>query len=149
MKLPRSAPPFALPANDGTLVTMAELRGQWVVLLFYPRDFSPVCTQQLCHYRDRWEALQVPGVCVLGISPDSVERHREFRERHGLPFPLLADPEMAVFRRYQMQLFGRLPARGVVIVDPEGNIRHWWRSLTGMRYPSAAVIREWLEKLRA
>jgi len=149
MKLPRSAPLFVLLADDGSHVALQELRGQWVVLFFYPRDFSPVCTQQLCHYRDRWEELALPGVVMYGISPDSTERHREFRQQHRLPFPLLADPALEVFRLYQMLSLGKLPTRGVVIIDPEGNIQRWWRSLTGVRYPSAKAIREWLEQLQA
>ncbi len=142
MRILQPAPPFVLPSDDGEPCSVESFRGQWVVLVFYPRDFSPVCTRQLCHYRDRWEELALDGVVVLGVSPDSVERHREFQQRYGVPFRLLSDPALEVFRRYRMAIAGRLPARGVVIVDPVGRVRYWWRSLTGLRYPSARAIRE-------
>ncbi len=108
-----------------------------------------MCTAQLCQYRDSWEKLQELGVIVLGISPDAPERHREFRRRYGLPFPLLADPTREVFRQYGMLTAGLVPARGVVVVDPEGAIRYRWRSVTGIRYPSARQLRELLQRLQA
>lgn len=142
------APPFTLTADDGTEAKLESFRGQWVLLLFYPRDFSPVCTEQLCHYRDEWEALELPGVRVFGISPDTVERHREFRRRYAIPFPLLADPQQEVFRRYGMVTLGLLPARGVVVVDPEGIVRYRWKSSLGLRYPKARELRSLLLRLQ-
>jgi peroxiredoxin Q/BCP len=144
-----SAPSFSLLADDGTRVELAALRGQWVVLVFYPRDFSPVCTAQMCHYRDRWEVVRLPQTVFLGISPDTVERHQEFRRRHGLPFPLLSDPELEVFRQYGMLVAGIVPGRGLAVIDPEGRLRYRWRSWTGLRYPRAEEIRERLQRLQA
>lgn len=125
------------------------LRGQWVVLVFYPRDFSPVCTRQLCQYGGWWGREPLEGVVLFGISPDTVERHERFRRWYRLPFPLLADERLEVFRRYGMLLLGLVPARGVVVLDPEGHIRWWWRSLTGLRYPSAQRLRRVLQQLQS
>lgn len=145
----QKAPPFVLLDEQGEPWDGTTLQGRWVVLLFYPRDFSPVCTAQLCQYRDRWELLALPEVVVVGISPDTVERHRHFRKRYRLPFPLLADPTLGVFRKYGMLTLGMMPARGVVVIDPEGTIRYRWRSVTGLRYPSAESLRQVVQRLQA
>ncbi len=145
----RRAPAFELPGDDGAVWGIEGLRGQWVVLVFYPRDFSPVCTAQLCHYGQWWQREPLRGVVVLGISPDTVAQHGRFRQRYRLPFPLLADERLEVFRRYGMVLFGVMPARGIVVIDPEGQIRWWWRSLTGLRYPSAQRVWQILQRLQS
>ena len=81
------APTFVLDDQDGTPVSLAEQRGRWVVLYFYPADDTPACTTQACDLRDSWEALRAAGAVVLGVSPDDAATHRAFRARYRLPFP--------------------------------------------------------------
>jgi peroxiredoxin Q/BCP len=94
------APAFSLPADDGSTVSLADLRGRPVVLYFYPKDDTPGCTIEACEFRDHWDAVQQAGAVVLGVSPDSVTSHRRFKEKYRLPFPLLADADHAVAKTY-------------------------------------------------
>lgn len=125
------APDFTLDADDGTRVTLSELRGQRVVLYFYPRDATPGCTTQACEYRDRMEEFDAAGARVFGISPDPVDSHRRFREAQGLPFPLLADPDHAVAEAYgvwgERSMYGRKYMgihRSSFVIGPDGTIEH-------------------------
>ena len=94
------APDFTLTSDAGAEVTLSALRGKPVVLYFYPRDDTPGCTAQACGIRDAYGEFERAGAVVLGVSPDSVKRHVRFREKYGLPFTLLADPEHEVAERY-------------------------------------------------
>ena len=85
------APDFALPADDGTVVSLQSLRGRRFVLYFYPRDDTPGCTTQACGLRDEFADLRAAAVEVFGISPDSVRSHARFRAKFALPFRLLSD----------------------------------------------------------
>ena len=118
-----SAPEFELPDQDGKPWRLSEHRGRWLLLVFYPGDETPVCTRQLCEYSDGIEEFEGLGVDVVGISADDAESHRRFRERRGLPFPLLTDADLAVAARYGCKgLLGM--KRGVVLVDPDGLCRY-------------------------
>jgi thioredoxin-dependent peroxiredoxin len=117
------APEVDLPDGDGGRWRLSDRRGRTVVLLFYPGDETPVCTKQLCAVRDRWADYHATGAEVVGVSTDSVEKHRRFAARHGLPLRLLSDGSGEVVRAYGMKsLLGT--KRGVVVVDREGYIRH-------------------------
>ena len=94
------APDFTLPADDGSEVTLSELRGRKVVLYFYPKDDTPGCTRQACDLRDRWAEFERTGALVFGISPDPVDSHVAFRDKYRLPFRLLADTEHQVAEAY-------------------------------------------------
>lgn len=127
------APDFTLPDADGQPVSLADLRGRPVVVYFYPRDDTPGCTRQACAIRDEWAAFQDLDAAVVGISPDTVGSHAAFRDRHGLPFTLLADPEAEVIRRYgawgEKQMYGRRyegVIRSTVLVDADGNVAAHW-----------------------
>ncbi|MCV0402255.1 MAG: peroxiredoxin [Chloroflexi bacterium] len=85
------APSFELTADDGSTVSSDALAGRRYVLVFYPEDDSAGCTAQACALRDAWEELVGSGVPIYGVSPDSRERHAQFRAKHGLPYPLLVD----------------------------------------------------------
>jgi peroxiredoxin Q/BCP len=117
------APDFTLPDAEGADWRLSEQRGRTVVLLFYPGDETPVCTRQLCSVRDRWEDYRGTGAEVVGISTDSVEKHRRFAENRELPLRLLSDPEGRVVKLYGVSswLPGR-SARAVVVVGPDGEI---------------------------
>lgn len=123
------APDFSLPDQNGKEHTLHEYAGSWVVLYFYPKDDTPGCTTQACDIRDSWAAFSQKGIVVLGISPDTVESHQQFVEKHGLPFTLLADPEKKVLELYEAWQekisFGKLffgVQRSTVLIDPEGKI---------------------------
>ena len=119
------APDFTLKDGEGRDWRLSDKRGRVVVLLFYPGDETPVCTRQMCSVRDRWEDYAATGAEVVGISTDSQESHRKFAEHHSLPLRLLSDSEGEVAKMYGAKswLPGRT-ARAVVVIDPEGKVRH-------------------------
>jgi peroxiredoxin Q/BCP len=121
----QQAPDFTLPDGDGNHWRLSEQRGRVVVLLFYPGDETPVCTRQLCAVRDRWEDYSGTGAEVVGISTDSVEKHRSFVENRKLPLRLLSDPATEVVKLYGVAswLPGRA-ARAVVVIDARGRVSY-------------------------
>jgi thioredoxin-dependent peroxiredoxin len=94
------APDFTAVTDAGERVSLSDFRGKPVVLYFYPKDDTPGCTAQACGIRDAFAAFEGAGATVLGISPDSVAKHVEFKEKYDLPFTLLSDPEHEVADRY-------------------------------------------------
>jgi len=105
------APDFELESDGGEIFRLEDFRGRGVVLYFYPKDDTPGCTRQACGFRDRIADFEGAGWTVLGVSPDSVDRHRKFREKHELNFPLLSDPDHEVADAYgawgKKKLYGR------------------------------------------
>ena len=95
----KKAPDFELPSSEGGEVSLKVLAGKTVVLYFYPKDDTPGCTREACAFRDRRAALKRAGAEVLGVSPDSCV-HEKFRDKYKLNFPLLADPDNAVAKKY-------------------------------------------------
>ena len=96
----RLAPDFTLESDSGENVTLSSFRGRPVVLYFYPADDTPGCTAQASAFRDDWSSYEEHDAVVLGVSPDDVDSHVRFREKYGLPFPLLADPDHHVAELY-------------------------------------------------
>jgi peroxiredoxin Q/BCP len=94
------APEFSLTSDSGETVSLADLRGRPVVLYFYPKDDTPGCTAQACGIRDAWGEFEQAGALVLGVSPDDERSHVKFKEKYGLPFPLLADIDHQVAEEY-------------------------------------------------
>ncbi|MCC6959175.1 MAG: peroxiredoxin [Dehalococcoidia bacterium] len=124
LKPGRPAPLFTAILDDGSPFDLAALRGQNVVLYFYPKDFTAGCTAQACSFRDNYAAITAAGAALFGVSGDGEESHTRFRERHNLPFPLIADPGREVHRRYEVT--GLLPfitPRITYVIDAEGVIR--------------------------
>lgn len=124
------APDFVLPNQDGQAVSLADYKGKNIVLYFYPKDMTPGCTTQACDFRDNYELFSKYQTVVLGVSPDPIDRHTKFIEKHLLPFPLLADVEQEVARLYDVwklkKNFGREYygiERSTFILDKEGIIR--------------------------
>lgn len=124
------APDFTLPTDSGSEVKLSDLRGQKVVLYFYPKDMTPGCTTQACDLRDRHPEFEARDAVVLGVSPDPVETHAKFRKKHGLPFPLLADTERKVARAYgvwkEKKLYGGTSLgieRTTFVIDENGLIQ--------------------------
>jgi peroxiredoxin Q/BCP len=125
------APDFSLTADDGTQIALKDLRGQHVVLYFYPKDDTPGCTKEACDFRDALPRFEAAKAVILGVSPDTVASHARFKAKFGLPFALLADPDHAVAERYgvwqQKKFLGRKYmgiVRTTFIIDPRGIISH-------------------------
>ena len=117
------APGFILQSDSGDDYQLSDHAGERVLLVFYPGDNTPVCTSQLCEYRDGIEAFAGLGVSVVGISSDDLESHRQFRSKHELPFVLLSDPDLEVAQLYGCKgTFGM--KRAVFLVDEKGVIRY-------------------------
>ncbi|MGK2924105.1 MAG: peroxiredoxin [Lysobacterales bacterium] len=139
LKVNDKAPLFVLPDDRGGQFSLAEQVGRKVLLVFYPGDDTPVCTKQLCDYRDGVEAFAGLGVEVVGISNDSADSHQRFREKHGLPFTLLTDADLAVAALYDSK--GMLGMkRSVFLVDEQGVIRY-------LHIESVALFRRKREEL--
>jgi peroxiredoxin Q/BCP len=94
------APDFALESDSGETVRLSDFSGRRVVLFFYPKDNTPGCTKEACGFRDHMPAIEAEGAVVLGVSPDGIASHERFRNKHGLNFPLLADPDHSVAAAY-------------------------------------------------
>ncbi|HYL76717.1 MAG TPA: peroxiredoxin [Bryobacteraceae bacterium] len=116
------APDFALPDQDGEVVSLADLRGKNVVLVFYPADETMVCTKQLCEFRDSWAAAQAREAMVFGVNPAGAAKHAAFRSHHRFPFPLLVDSGQHVAGRYHAN--GLIVKRTVYLIGKSGKIRY-------------------------
>lgn len=123
------APDFTLSGPDGAMVRLSDFRGRTVVLFFYPRDDTPVCTAEACAFRDQHAVFQEAGAAVIGVSADPPESHRRFAARLGLPYLLLSDVDGSVRARYGVpRTFGLLPGRTTYLIDAEGVVRHVFSS---------------------
>jgi peroxiredoxin Q/BCP len=144
-----TAPEFALAGTGGRTYRLSEYRGRWVILAFYPGDFTLVCTRQFCSYRDGDDRLDELGVEVLGISPQSVDSHDRFTAKHDLTVPLLADEDREVIRAYGVGAPGGLVRRSIFIVDPEGVVRYRHIAWLGLHYKDIGALSEALAAVRA
>ena len=125
------APNFSLKDDEGKLRTFSEYKGTKIVLYFYPKDDTPGCTTEACNFRDDYNEYIDAGITILGVSPDSVKSHKEFREKFNLPFSLLADEDHKVSEAYGVwgkkkfmgkEYLGVL--RTTFIIDETGRIDH-------------------------
>ena len=121
------APQFTLPNAEGDPVSLADFAGKKVVLYFYPRDNTPGCTRQACAFAGAFEEFKQIGAVVIGISKDSTASHKKFAEKHGLPFLLLSDPELAAIQAYgvwqEKKNYGKVSmgvVRSTFIIDENG-----------------------------
>lgn len=123
------APAFTLPDKDGNPVSLSDFAGKKVVLYFYPKDNTPGCTRQACAFAAAYGEFERLGVPVIGVSKDSAASHQKFADKHGLPFILLSDPELAAIQAYDVwqekKLYGKV-SMGVVrttyVIDEQGVI---------------------------
>ena len=102
LKIGTIAPVFTLPDQNGEMKRLEDYQGQKVILYFYPKDMTSGCTKQACAFGDLYPQFREKGAVVLGVSRDSVESHKRFEEKYGLPFPLLSDPERKVMKAYDV-----------------------------------------------
>jgi thioredoxin-dependent peroxiredoxin len=117
------APGFTLPDQDGKAVSLSALRGQNVVLVFYPADDTGVCTIQLGEFRDEWAEVKARNAVVFGVNSDSAAKHLTFKEKQQLPFPLLVDEGQQVARLYHANR-PMIVKRTVYLIGPDGVIRY-------------------------
>lgn len=123
------APDFTLPDQDGKPVSLSSLRGKRVVLYFYPKDDTPGCTAQACGFRDVYTEIDSADAVVLGVSPQGAKSHVKFRDKYGLPFPLLSDEDHAVAEAYgvwgERSMYGK-KYMGIIrshfVIGPDGRI---------------------------
>ena len=124
------APDFALADKDGNIVKLEDFAGKKLVLYFYPKDMTSGCTSQACSFAEMYPQFREKGAVVSGVSKDTVASHKRFQEAHGLPFTLLADPEMGVLEAYDVIVEGttktgrvsRRTIRTTYLIDEEGVI---------------------------
>jgi peroxiredoxin Q/BCP len=131
MKVGQKAPDFKVTDDSGTTVKLSDLKGKKVVLYFYPKDDTPGCTKEACNFRDGMAAIKKLGAVVLGVSADSVEKHKKFKAKYDLNFPLLADTDKKVIEAYDVwkekSLYGRKYMgieRTTYVIGEDGKITH-------------------------
>jgi len=131
-----AAPLFSLPADDGGTVRLTELRGKIVVLFFYPQDNTETCTAEAIDFSRHRDAFTEAGAVVIGISPDSLKKHANFRKKHGLTTPLASDEAREAIEAYgvwaEKTMFGRKymgVIRSTFLIDREGKIARIWRKV--------------------
>jgi thioredoxin-dependent peroxiredoxin len=123
-------PRFTLKDQDGNLFSIEDYIGKnKLVIFFYPKDESPVCTKEACAFRDNFEVFQQAGAMVIGISSDSVESHKAFQQHHHLPYTLLSDPDNKVLKQFGIKNVLFLTGRETFVVDLHGNIAFQFRSM--------------------
>lgn len=147
--LGQNAPDFALPDQQGRARKLADWRGKWLVLYFYPKNDTPGCTTEACNFRDDWLLLQELGADVVGISVDSSASHAAFAQKYKLPFPLLADAQGEVATRYGALsdwLVYKFARRQTFVIDPQGRIARIYRSVDSDKH-SAEIVAD-LRQLR-
>ncbi|MFA9460988.1 peroxiredoxin [Thiohalorhabdus sp. Cl-TMA] len=149
LKVGQTAPDFSLRDQENRVQRLADYRGQWVVLYFYPKDDTPGCTTEACNFRDDIHLLHRLNAQVLGVSIDSTESHEEFAEKYHLPFPLLADREGNVSAQYGAR-FSLGPVqfskRHTFLIDPDGRIARIYREVKPKQHSSRVI--DALEALR-
>jgi thioredoxin-dependent peroxiredoxin len=150
----KKAPAFALQNQDGKIIKLADFKGKWVVLYFYPRDSTPGCTTEACDFTAGLKGFEKLDAVILGCSADSLESHRKFIAKYGLQIDLLSDPDHAVMESYgawgEKSMYGKKfqgIIRSTVIIDPTGKIAHVWPKVKSSGH--AELVRTQLEGLRA
>jgi peroxiredoxin Q/BCP len=144
LKVGDTAPDFELDGTEGRF-RLSDHRGERVVLLFYPGDFTPVCTKQFCSYAERAEDMSALDATVVGISAQDVDSHSKFMSENGIPVPLLADLDNKVAKSYGASAPVIGTRRAVVIVDADGKVAYKHVHTLGLDYQTVDEIREALE----
>ena len=148
LKVGDAAPDFELDGTNGRF-KLSDHRGDRVVLLFYPGDFTPVCTKQFCSYAERWEEMDRLDARVVGISAQSVERHSQFQSLHAIPIPLLEDRHRKVAKAYGVSQPILGTRRAVFIIDESGRVAYRHVHLLGVDFQTVDELREALASLGA
>lgn len=127
LKVGDKAPDFEAEDDEGKRVKLSDFLGKYVVLYFYPKDDTPGCTTEALSFKEKWDELTKMGVVVLGVSGDDINSHKRFKEKYGLPFKLLSDPNNKI-----RELYGAkgllIPPRITFVINKEGKIIHIYSS---------------------
>ena len=137
LEVGNKAPSFTLTGDDGKEYSLDQFKGKKVLLYFYPKDNTPGCTKEACSLRDWNDEIIKRGVRIIGVSKDSIQSHNKFREKYGLNFILLSDPEKTVHIAYdawgEKKLYGKISLgtiRKTFLIDEEGNIEKIWNKVS-------------------
>jgi peroxiredoxin Q/BCP len=148
------APDIALPDESGTVHHLADQRGRWTILYFYPEDDTPGCTTEACEFRDRNQTIHERGADVWGVSPQGADSHQRFREKYDLPFTLLVDDDHTLAETYgawgEKQNYGRTYMgliRSTFLIDPDGRVARVWRKVKAQGH--AETVLAALDELQA
>ncbi len=148
------APAFALVDQDGKRVSLKDLRGQWTILYFYPKDNTSGCTTEACEFTSRLGQFARLDATVIGVSPDSPESHRKFIEKHKLKVRLLSDPDHKAMAKYgawgEKNMYGKKlmgVIRSTVLIGPDGHIAYHWPKVKAAGH--AKAVREKLAELQS
>lgn len=141
------APNVTLPLHDGTRVALADLyRDHVVVLFFYPKDNTAICTKEACAFRDSYEKFVEAGATVVGVSSDSDESHEDFASRNRLPFLLASDPDGSLRKAFGVpKTLGLIPGRVTYVIDRQGIVRNVFSA----QFAADAHVREAMDAVQA
>ncbi|WP_200762716.1 thioredoxin-dependent thiol peroxidase [Nitrosophilus alvini] len=153
LKIADLAPDFCLPNQDDVEICLHDLKGKWVVLYFYPKDNTPGCTTEACDFTERMPEFEEQDAVILGVSPDTTQKHRNFIEKKGLKITLLSDTEKEVLKKYGAwglkKMYGKEfegVIRSTFLIDPEGKIAYIWPKVKVKGH--AEEVKEKLKELR-
>ena len=153
IEIGEKAKDFCLPNQDEVDMCLRDLKGRWVVLYFYPKDNTPGCTTEACDFTQNLPDFEELDAVVLGVSPDSPKKHRNFREKKGLKITLLSDEDKNVLQEYGVWQLKKMCGReymGVVrttyLIDPEGKVAYRWDKVRVKGH--VQKVKEKLEELR-
>lgn len=133
------APDFRLPDQNGDYHSLSSYKGNWLLIYFYPMDFTPGCTQEACSIRDSSYDFSKYHIKVLGINGGSMNSHKKFAEKHNLSFPLLADSSGEVIRRYDAN-FLFFTKRISYLIDPKGKIRKSYNFVNPSKHSNQVIL---------
>lgn len=150
IETPYPAPDFSLKDDDGNIHNLADYKGKWLVLYFYPKDDTPGCTVEACSLRDARDDITALGAEVVGISADDATSHEKFKAKHTLNFTLLSDPDhtaMNAYGAWGKKMFGKEGIlRKTFIIDPRGTVQKVYGRVTPLGHGEQVV--EELEHLQ-
>lgn len=151
LKISSNAPDFKLPDQAGKIHQLSDYQGKWLLLYFYPKDNTPGCTVEACSLRDNWADFGKLNASVLGVSADSVASHQKFADKFSLSFPILADEEKFMIRRYGVlapkSMFGKTflgIKRSSFLIDPQGKIAKIYEKVKPVEH-AAQVLQDLAE----
>lgn len=146
LALNKPAPAISLQDQAGKTHTLAQYKGQWVLLYFYPKDDTPGCTKEACTFRDTLPRFKKSKIVVLGVSADSVASHKKFAQKYGLPFTLLADPDKTVIKTYGVWGLKKFMGREYMgikrmsyLIDPKGKIAKIYPKVKPAEHPTEVL----------
>jgi len=142
LKIGDDAPSFMLPDSQGNQINSNDFKGKWIVLYFYPKDDTPGCTAEACHFRDDFKLLESLGAKVIGISIDDSFSHKKFAEKYNLPFPLLSDASGEVASRYGALnnfLVIKIAKRYTYLINPQGKIAKIYLSVDTSKHSQEII----------